>query len=131
MIEGGAVRHDREPPSPHRCREVTDRQRRLAASSGKGKEVPESGQNRHSSISDDSRLDAMVVRRVANRRLRTLENLESLIRHPPSRIKAVHAVRPCNVQIPTVAAQTDFCDDCLGASITCFQWLDREACRAL
>ena len=68
---------------------------------------------------------------MANRRLKTLENLESLFGHPPSRIGAVHGVLPCSVQIPTVATRTGLCDGCFGASITCFWWLDCEGCHAL
>lgn len=56
---------------------------------------------------------------------------KSLFGHPPSRIKAVHTVLPCSVQIPTVATRIDLCDGCFGASITCFWWLDCEGCRAL
>jgi hypothetical protein len=135
MIASGAVRLDREPSAPHHCRDKllsdspTDSARSTAAERIK---YLHGGQNHDQFITQmTAAWTCSVFAWVANRRLRTLENLESLFGHPPSRIRAVHGVLPCSVQIPTVATRTGLCDGCFGASITCLWWLDCEGCRAL
>lgn len=47
-------------------------------------------------FADDSRFDSLVVRMVANRRLKTLENLEKLIR--PARLAGSKPCTPCFLQ---------------------------------
>ena len=84
------------------------------------------------SLLDDSRLDSAVVRLVANRRLKTLENLEKLIRSiPPSRIKAVHTVSSLQRADPNSCNASGLVRRLFRCCHHRFWWLDCEGCRAL